>query len=278
MNDQDSSSEELRQKILRETFDAVARGYDSQPLRFFPKSAAMMATLLALRGHERVVDVACGTGNAALAVAPLLPRGRVTAVDFSSGMLAQARQRAVTAEVANIDFVEGDMRGLDFSGASFDVALCAFGIFFAADMAAQLARIVATVRPGGVVMTSTFDQGYFQPLRDLFFARIVDYGVPKPPQTWMQVASEAGCRELFTRAGLCEVRVERRNLGYHLPAAEDWWAVVWNAGFRRLVNAIAPADRERFRAEHLREVSALATERGIWLDVEVLYTIGTRPL
>jgi len=277
MNEQTPDHEAQRKTILRDTFDAVAGGYDSQPLRFFPQSAAMMAGLLAPLGHEQVVDVACGTGNAALALAPLLPQGRVTGVDFSPGMLAQARQRAATAGVTNIDFVEGDMSSLDFAGAPFDAALCAFGIFFAADMAAQLARIAAVVRPGGVVMTSTFDQGYFQPLRDLFFARLADYGVAKPPQTWMQVASEAGCRELFSQVGFSEVQVERRSLGYHLASAEDWWAVVWNAGFRRLVNAIAPAERERFRLEHLREVTALATTLGIWLDVEVLYTIGTRP-
>lgn len=278
MSEQTASAEAQRQTILRETFDAVANGYDSHPLRFFPQSAALMTSLLAPQGHEWVVDVACGTGNAALAVAPLLPRGRVTAVDFSSGMLAQARQRAATAGIANIDFVEGDMQSIDFGRVSFDAALCAFGIFFAADMTAQLAQIAAAVRPGGVVMTSTFAQGYFQPLRDRFFSLAGDYGVATPPQTWRQVASEAGCQELFTRAGLSEVRVERRNLGYHLNGAEEWWAVIWNAGFRRVVNAIAPADRERFRAEHLREVADLATERGIWLDVEVLYTIGTRPL
>ncbi len=170
------------------------------------------------------------------------------------------------------------MQHLDFAGTPFDGALCAFGIFFATDMGAQLAQIAGAVRPGGTVMTSTFAQGYFQPLRDLFFARAGDYGVAKPPQTWMQVASEAGCRELFAQAGLSEIRVEKRNLGYHLTSAEEWWSVVWNAGFRRIVNAIAPAERERFQAEHLAEIAALATKQGIWLDIEILYTIGIRPL
>lgn len=278
MNEQTPDPEAQRKAIIRATFDAVATGYDRQALRFFPESAAVMAELLALQGHERVLDVACGTGNGALAVAPLLPQGRVTALDFSPGMLAQARQRAATAGVNNIDFIEGDMQGLNFAETPFDAALCAFGIFFASDMVAQLAQIAGAVRPGGVVMASTFAQNYFQPLRDLFFARAADFGVAKPPQTWMLVASEAGCRELFSGAGLSGIRVERRNLGYHLTSPEEWWAVVWNAGFRRVVNAIAPAERERFRAEHLREVAALATAQGIWLEVEVLYTIGSRPL
>jgi hypothetical protein len=53
--------------------------------------------------------------------------------------------------------------------------------------------------------------------------------------------------------------------------------VVWNAVFRRLVGQLTPADRERFQREHLQEVAVLATKEGIWLDVGVLFAIGTKP-
>lgn len=276
MSGKNQMNEAQRKVLLKETFDAVAAGYDGPALRFFSASAAHMASLLALGGAERVLDVACGTGNAALAIAELLPAGQVTAVDFSPGMLAQARRKAAAAGLGNIDFVEGDMQSLNGAGNNFDAAVCAFGIFFAADMAEQLARIVSLVRPGGRVMTSTFHEGYFQPLRDRFFAGLAAYGVQKPPLTWQRVASENGCRELFAQAGLTEVRVVKKNLGYYLRNPEDWWYVVWNAGFRRLVNNIDPAERERFRLEHLQEVATLATDQGIWLDIEVLYTIGSK--
>jgi len=115
--------------ILKETFDAVSGGYDGKALRFFPESAKNMAALLELRGDEYVLDVACGTGNAALAIARMLPKGRITAVDFSSGMLDQARQKAVSLKIRNIDFVEGDMQVLGFDENRFDVAVCAFGFF-----------------------------------------------------------------------------------------------------------------------------------------------------
>jgi len=72
--------------MLKETFDTVSSGYDGGALRFFPQSAQSMASLLDLRGDEDVLDVACGTGHASLAVARMLPNGRVTGVDFSAGM------------------------------------------------------------------------------------------------------------------------------------------------------------------------------------------------
>ena len=98
--------------ILKETFDTVSGGYDNAALRFFPASAEHMASLLGLRGNERGLDVACGTGHAALAAARLLPRGRVTAVAFSSGMLDQAPQQAASLDVRNVEFGERDMEAL----------------------------------------------------------------------------------------------------------------------------------------------------------------------
>jgi hypothetical protein len=65
-------------------------------------------------------------------------------------------------------------------------------------------------------------------------------------------------------------------VGYYLESADEWWDIVWNAGFRRLVAQLSPQDRERFKQEHLLEIGALRTDKGIWLDVGVLYTAGTK--
>ena len=52
--------------------------------------------------------------------------------------------------------------------------------------------------------------------------------------------------------------------------------MVWNAGFRRLVSQLPPVDLPRFREEHLREVAALKTAQGLWLDIGVLFTKGQK--
>ncbi len=262
--------------MLKETFDTVSEGYDHRVLRFFPSSAENLVRFLNLRGDERVLDVACGTGHASLAIARLLPRGRVTALDFSSGMLAQARRKAAESKIDNIDFVERDMQSLGFED-HFDIAVCAFGIFFAEDMDAQLAHIVSAVRPGGRIVITNFQEDYFSPLKELFFDRLATYGVRNPPQTWRRIAHETGCKVLFKKAGLIDVRIETRNVGYYLDSADDWWSIVWNAGFRRMVTQLSQQDQERFRHEHLQEIEALRTKGGVWLDVGVLYTIGMKP-
>ena len=85
--------EQQRKAMLKEPFDTVSSCYDGGALRFFPKSAQSMVSLLDLRGDEHALDVACGTGHASLAVARALPNGRVTGVDFSAGMLDQLGER-----------------------------------------------------------------------------------------------------------------------------------------------------------------------------------------
>ena len=263
--------------LLKETFDSESGGYDNGALRFFSASAEHMAAALGLRGDEQVLDVACGTGHASLAIAKKLKDGRVTAVDFSPGMLDQARKKAAALNAGNVEFLERDMQNLGFPVGQFDIAVCAFGIFFVEDMDAQLAHIVSAVKPGGRIMISCFEESYFYPLKEMFFTRIEAYGVPPHPQAWRRIANEAGSRDLFSKAGLTDIDVRKKNVGYNLRSAEDWWEIVWNAGLRRMVTRLNAEDRERFRSEHLQEVEALRTKEGIWLDVGVLYTIGTKP-
>jgi ubiquinone/menaquinone biosynthesis C-methylase UbiE len=262
--------------MLKETFDTVSNGYDNKALRFFPASARHMAALLGLRGDEHVLDVACGTGHESLAIATHLPHGKVTAVDFSAGMLKQARQKAVSLDIRNVEFVERDMQDLGFNGL-FDAAVCAFGIFFVEDMDTQLAHLASTARPGGRVMITNFQENYFHPLKEMFAGRIATYGVQVPPPTWKRIAHEQGCRELFEKAGLVNITVDRKNVGYYVDSADEWWDVVWNAGFRRMVGQLSPSNQEQFKREHLQEVEAQRTSDGILLDVGVLYTIGTKP-
>jgi ubiquinone/menaquinone biosynthesis C-methylase UbiE len=268
--------EQQLKMIVKETFNTVATGYDGNALRFFPASAAHMASLLGLRGDEHVLDVACGTGNAAIALAKMLPTGRVTAVDFSAGMLDQARRKVAAANAANIEFLERDMQALDFQPPLFDVAVCAFGIFFVEDMDSQLSHIASTVKPGGRIIISNFQESYFHPLKDKFFERLAAYGVQRPPQTWQRIATEAGVRQLFENAGLADINVFQKNVGYYLNSVEEWWSIVWNAGFRRVVSRLEPQDQERFKKEHLEDVEKLRIKDGIWLDVGVLYTVGKK--
>jgi ubiquinone/menaquinone biosynthesis C-methylase UbiE len=101
-----------------------------------------------LEAGSRVLDVACGNGNAALAAARRF--GSVTGLDYVPELLVRATERAL-AERANIAFVEGDAEQLPFGDAQFDVALSTFGIMFAPDQSQAAREIIRVVRPGGKI-------------------------------------------------------------------------------------------------------------------------------
>src|SRR4051812_21922049 len=95
-----------------------------------------------------VLDVACGTGNAALPAARA--GGRVTGLDFAAGLLDIARERAADA-MLEIDFVEGDAQALPFEDASFDSVVSTFGHMFAPDHRRTADEMKRVLKPGGVI-------------------------------------------------------------------------------------------------------------------------------
>jgi SAM-dependent methyltransferase len=96
----------------------------------FPLTAELLCEAVDLRAGERVLDVACGNGNAALAAARRFCR--VTGIDYVPALLERARQR-VQAEGLEATFQEADAEALPFPDASFDVVLSTCGAMFAPD-------------------------------------------------------------------------------------------------------------------------------------------------
>lgn len=268
--------EEQRKSAIRQTFNTVADHYGTGGTRFFHIAGQTMAELSGLQGTEHVLDVASGTGATALPLAQKLIRGKVTATDFSEGMLEQAQRQAKTKGLNNIDFQIQDMTAMTFSAKSFDHAFCSFGLFFVEDMAGLLRHIASKVKPGGKVMVSGFCGDSFMPMVQLAFKRLRDYGIelPEQPLGWQRMAEPEQLHTLFSEAGLHNVDIVRKSLGYYIDA-EGWWQVVWNAGFRGVVAQLG--DRlDTFRREHLAEVQELADNNGLWLKVDVNFTSGVQ--
>ncbi|MEN8171013.1 MAG: class I SAM-dependent methyltransferase [Pseudomonadota bacterium] len=267
--------QQMKAKI-QQTFDTVCKGYDCASLRFFNKAAAHLPEVFGFKGDERLLDVAAGTGIPALVCASQLPQGTVTAVDFSAGMLAQAEAKAKAAGLENISFQQMDMTEMQLEEASFDGANCSFGIFFIDDMVATLQHIASKVKPGGAVVTTHFLEGSFEPLSGRFVEQAGRYGIEPPPLGWMRVGTETLNRELYQAAGLSSIECRSFDVGYHFNSADEWWEVIWNAGYRSLLAGLDQAQLARFKLEHLQQIATLDEGNGIQFNIEVLITRGQR--
>src|SRR5688572_15403253 len=101
-----------------------------------------------LQAGSRVLDVACGNGNASLAAARRWCQ--VTGVDFVPALVEQARVRAA-AERLPATFQVGDAEALDFPDASFDYVLSTFGVMFAPDQERAARELARVCKPGGKI-------------------------------------------------------------------------------------------------------------------------------
>lgn len=273
----DPTAAQIKQAI-RQTFELVAAGYDTPAMRYFPFSADHLAARLQPRRGEKILDVATGTGMAAIALARMLgPEGRVQAIDISDKMLDRAQQNIAKAGLTNIDLHNMDAEQLEFKSQYFDAASCAFGLFFLPDMQQGVKQIHRVLKPGGRFIYTTFGPQAFAPLTERFLEHIAAYGVTPREAVRHRLAEDQVCVDLLSDAGFTQAHVEKRQLGYHLASPLDWWEILYNSGFRSLLEQL-PAERwAEFRHEHLAQIEQLKTDKGIWLDVEVLFVSGQRP-
>jgi ubiquinone/menaquinone biosynthesis C-methylase UbiE len=116
---------------------------------------------LRLMPGERLLDVGCGLGEAALALAEDLgAQGELVGIDASEQMLAVARRNATSAR-CRVRFTVGDAASLDEPDHAFDAARCERTLQWLADPAGAVAEVVRVVRPGGRISLIDTDWSTF---------------------------------------------------------------------------------------------------------------------
>jgi SAM-dependent methyltransferase len=148
---------------------------DAIPAEQTEREAEFLAGLFAATPGGEVLDVPCGNGRLALALAE---RGyRVTGVDFAAPFIAEAQARAQAAG-HDITWRQGEMRDLPWREA-FDGAFCygnSFGYFDAAGSADFLAAVAGTLRRGGrfVLETALAAESLLPELEERAWRRVGD--------------------------------------------------------------------------------------------------------
>jgi ubiquinone/menaquinone biosynthesis C-methylase UbiE len=166
---------------------------------------------------EDVLDVACGTGNAAIPAAAA--GGRVTGLDLTPELFAAGRERAATAG-AQVEWVEGDAEALPFQDACFDVVLSTFGCMFAPRQEVVAAELVRVLRPGGRLglCSWTADGAVGGFLRVIAGHLPPPPEPPSPPTRW---GTEDGAKQLLGGTGV-ELEFAREEVVFHSESAAHY--------------------------------------------------------
>lgn len=212
--------------------------YARMAFRLRPAAARVVAAADIASG-DAVLDVACGTGNAALAAAAR-GAGPVVGVDLEPALLEQARAAAPSVPV---DWRVGDAEALPVADGSFDAVVSAFGVMYAADQPRAARELARVVKPGGGrVALANWVPGSFLPAMGAALAPFLPPPPPggAPPPRW---GDEPSARALLADAGLDVTATE------HASVTLDFDARAAAVAFLVATAGHVVAERSRLEAE-----------------------------
>jgi SAM-dependent methyltransferase len=163
----------------------------------------------------RVLDVATGSGNAAIAAAR---RGcEAVGIDYVPALLERGRIRAA-AEHLDVRFVEGDAEDLPFPDASFDAVLSIYGVMFAPDHDRAAAELSRVCRPGGrIALASWTPDGFIGETFRVFSRYLPPVPGLRPPVRW---GDQSYLDSLFGRVA-ASTTSHRRTAVFRFRSAEE---------------------------------------------------------
>jgi ubiquinone/menaquinone biosynthesis C-methylase UbiE len=179
---------------VQDKFSPAAANYSTSPIHAKGEDLQWMVELAALTGRERVLDLGCGAGHAALAFAPHVQQ--VVASDFTASMLDQVNKLAAERGLQNVETRHADAEKLPFDSASFDVVISRLSAHHWPHPQLAVNEAARVLKPGGQFILSdcvapdqpaqdTFLQT-FELLRDQSHVR--DYGA----EEWVEMFQAGG--------------------------------------------------------------------------------------
>jgi demethylmenaquinone methyltransferase/2-methoxy-6-polyprenyl-1,4-benzoquinol methylase len=169
------TAEGSKKEQIGQMFDNIAQTYDGLN-RFLSLGVdqiwrrRLMAAVKADR-PQKVLDMATGTGDVALALGKHLSHARITGVDLSAGMLAVGKKKVAAADLADrIEMIQGDSENLSLESESYDAATVAFGVRNFENLQVGLSELCRVLKPGASLHVLEFSRPRVFPVKQIFHA------------------------------------------------------------------------------------------------------------
>ncbi|MEM6396335.1 MAG: bifunctional demethylmenaquinone methyltransferase/2-methoxy-6-polyprenyl-1,4-benzoquinol methylase UbiE [Bacteroidota bacterium] len=167
------TQEESKKAQVEQMFDNIAPTYDvlnrSTSMGTDVRWRKKMIAKLKSEKPRKILDVATGTADVAIAMAKQLQPERIVGLDLSAVMLSYGQKKIQKKNLTDIiELVQGDSEQLPFEDDSFDAVTVSFGVRNFENLEKGLAELLRVTRPGGQIVVLEFSKIGFAPLRWLF--------------------------------------------------------------------------------------------------------------
>lgn len=255
---------EAHQALIVDQFSRQAEGFAKAPELHDADALKLLVDSAEPRGDEEALDVACGPGSVVAAFAARVRRA--VGIDATEAMLEQARALTKERGLSNVEWRLGDVYGLPFADASFDIVSCRFVIHHLREPGRALAEMARVCRPGGRIVVCD-GVASDNPAKAAAFNRMERH---RDPST-VEFRTLSFLRGLFTEARLPEpmqqffqVPAEREHLiAISFPENDD------RAGLRRIIDESVEGD--------LLGMNARRDGGTVWVAYQAAILTATKP-
>ena len=235
-----------------------------------PREAKKLLASVTVKPEHSILDLACGTGLLAIPAAQIATGGSVTGVDFSPGMLAQAREKIAAAEIDNLELVEADIDSVEFKTEQFDLIFCSSAIVFMVDIPAVIGKCYRWLKPSGyLAFTTPYKTAYMADIHVRLCRELFDIDLPHITRPlW----TPEKCRSLLQQSGFANVQIEidRTKRFRTGDSTKGWRGENFYPRGNPLIN-LTDAQKDLLAAEYLKAVEPQLTPDGVWQDSTTLY-------
>jgi len=267
----------LHRRVQRYGWDKAVQDYDRIFVPLLTHCSEKCLALLDPRQGERVLDVATGTGVAALMAAERVgPEGEVVATDISERMVEQARAHAAARAMANVRCERADAEELPYPDATFDAAACVLGLMYPADSGRAISEMQRVLKPGGRAAVCVWGRrehcGWAEifPITD---ARVQSDVCPM----FFQLGLPGALSYAFERAGFTCLSEERCGTSLKFADGDEVCAAFFAGGPVALAYSRMPDEvREEMRREFLDSVSTYRRGEGYDIPGEFVFLLARK--
>ncbi|MBI2152611.1 MAG: class I SAM-dependent methyltransferase [Candidatus Rokubacteria bacterium] len=261
----------------RLSFDAGAGAYDRCMGRWSRLDIPALLAAAQVAAGKKVLDVATGTGEAAVLAASLVgPSGRVLGVDISLPMLRVAKPKGAASRIT---FAAMDGQALAYRDHTFDAVVCRLGLMFFPDVARGLEEFRRVLRPHGRLAVSVLSTPERSPLLGIVFEALARQ-LPTEREALgvgFSLADAPMLEQVLAKAGFQRLRVTRDVREIVFESFDDYWSPFEAGGgrFGQIYQGLPEDGRRAVTQEVRQRMSQFESNGRFVLEVETLFGLAS---
>ncbi|MBD2614377.1 MAG: class I SAM-dependent methyltransferase [Nostoc sp. ZfuVER08] len=225
---------------------------------------------------QRVLDVATGTGNIAIAAAQKVgTNGSVIGIDIATELLKIAQQKIQAKNLSNVELIEVDVKVYQAEPEKFDAIYCSYAIVLFPNIPKIIENWYRFLKFGGFIAFTCSSENSYLALS--IVEACAKHGITLP-NLHEPLGTPERIQDVLTQAKFTQIKIHPRQMGTYLSlekAQSKWNGQFW-AHIDNPLRQLEPQKIRQIKASYDDEIAALETKQGVWHEELIYYVVARK--